>query len=171
VPAGTPGLVLQDMPATPFVPEVPHARVQLDDVRLPEAALLPGDGYTEFVKPFRTLEDTHVTAAVLAYLLREARARGWPAEWRERLLAALMALSAIGARRADASATHLALEGALRWAHRLYAEADALWAGEADEAAARWRRDVALFEVAGAARARRATLAWERLAQQGVPDG
>lgn len=168
VPSGTPGLSLLAMPATRFVPEVPHARVRLDDVRLPPAALLPGDGYAACVKPFRTLEDTHVTAAVLAYLLREARARDWPAALRERLVATLCALGAVASGRADSPVTHLALEGALRWAHQLYEEAGTLWVSAAgDEAGTRWQRDAALFAVAGNARAQRAARAWERLSQTG----
>ncbi len=73
-----PGVRLLPMPATRFVPEVPHARVQLDDVHVEDDELLPGDGYDAYVKPFRSIEDMHVTLAVLAYLLREARQRGWP---------------------------------------------------------------------------------------------
>lgn len=134
-------------------------------MRLPASALLPGDGYAMAMKPFRTLEDTHVTAAVLAYLLREARARNWPADLRERLAAALTALVAVAAGRADAPATHVVLEGALRWAHQLYNEAGPLWAAAADEGAARWQRDAALFAVAGTARAQRAARAWERIAE------
>ena len=171
IASATPGLTLVAMPATRFVPEVPHAVVQLDDVRLPADALLPGDGYSAYVKPFRTIEDLHVTAAVLAYLLRAARARGWPAAMRERIVAALVALSALADDRPLAAATHVALEGALQWARQLYAEAGALWAAAGDdEAAARWQRDAALFGVAGTARAARARRAWERLAIDGGDD-
>ncbi len=78
------GVHLQPMPATAFVPEVPHARVQLDAVRVDAQALLPGDGYALYVKPFRTVEDIHIALAVLAYLLREARLRAWPHDFAER---------------------------------------------------------------------------------------
>ena len=87
VPVPTPGLVLKVMPATRFVPEVPHAEVLMQDLRVSAGALLPGDGYDRYVKPFRTIEDLHVTLAVLAYLLREARARRWPAVFTEQLVA------------------------------------------------------------------------------------
>ena len=90
VRADQPGVTIVPMPETAFVPEVPHARIQLQDVAIDAASLLPGDGYSNYVKPFRTLEDSFVTAAVLAYLLREARARGWPADLRERLAATLV---------------------------------------------------------------------------------
>jgi len=171
VASAAPGLSLVAMPPTRFVPEVPHARVYLAGVRLPASALLPGDGYDAFVKPFRTLEDTHVTAAALAYLLREACARAWPASLRERIVSTLCALAAVAAGASDAPASHVALEGALRWAHHLYDEAAPLWEAAADEAAARWQRDAPLFAVAGAARVQRAGRAWERLASEGEMHG
>jgi len=164
VPAGTPGLVLLPMPETRFVPEVPHARVQLDGVRVAADALLPGDAYERYVKPFRSIEDAHVTLAVLAYLLREARHRGWPPAFAERLCSTIVVLCDVAGAPADASATHVVLAGALAQAHALYAEASALWDAAGDDpAAARWARDAALFGVAGTARSQRAARAWERL--------
>ena len=164
VPAGAPGLQLLSMPATRFVPEVPHARVQLDGVAVGADALLPGDGYDGYVKPFRSIEDTHVTLAVLAYLLREARARQWPAAFAERLCAVLTLLADLAEAPPAAPATHVALAGALALAHALYAEAGTLWVRQPhDPAAQRWQRDAALFGVASSARTLRAARAWERL--------
>ncbi len=164
VATGTPGLQLLPMPETRFVPEVPHARVQLDAVRVAADALLPGDGYERCVKPFRTIEDAHVTLAVLAYLLREARHRGWPAAFAERLCATLVALAEVAESPADAPATHVVLAGALAQAQALYAEAGTLWAqAGGDPAAQRWQRDAALFGVAASARGQRAARAWQRL--------
>ena len=164
VAAGTPGLQLLPMPETRFVSEVPHARVQLDGVVVAAAALLPGDGYERYVKPFRSIEDIHVTLAVLGYLLREARQRRWPTGFAERLCAALLTLAALSDAAADAPATHVALAGALAQAHALYDEAGGLWAAAgADPAAQRWQRDAALFAVASSARGLRAARAWERL--------
>jgi acyl-CoA dehydrogenase len=164
VPIGVPGLQLLTMPETRFVPEVPHARVMLDAVRVDAAALLPVDGYERYVKPFRTIEDAHVTLAVLAYLLRETRARGWPTDFAERLCATIIVLAEVAAADADAPATHVVLSGALAQAHALYAEAGTLWALAGDDVAAqRWERDSALFGVAGSARSQRAARAWERL--------
>lgn len=164
VPVPTPGLILQAMPPTRFVPEVPHAEVLMQDLRVSASALLPGDGYDGYVKPFRTIEDAHVTLAVLAYLLREARTRRWPANFTEQLVAALVLFSELATEDAHASTTHVALAGALHFAHRLYLDAQPLWAeaGE-DPAAMRWQRDAALFDVAGTARRQRAQRAWERL--------
>jgi len=167
VPVPSPGLELQPMAPTRFVPEVPHAQLRMQDLRVDAGALLPGDGYDAYVKPFRSIEDTHVTLAALACLLREARTRGWPEAFREKLVAALALLSQLSGEDAGAASTHVALAGALRIAHRLYADAAPLWAAAADDPAAqRWRRDAALFEVAGPGRQQRAERAWQRLAAE-----
>lgn len=164
VPVPSPGLVLEPMPPTRFVPEVPHAQLQLHGVRVNGHALLPGDGYDACVKPFRTIEDVHVTLAVLAYLLREGLARRWPPAIVEEVVAAIGLLLRIAMDDANAATTHVALAGALRIAHRLYGEASAIWATPGDDPAAqRWQRDALLFDVASSARTQRAARAWERL--------
>ena len=164
VATNAPGVTLHAMPETRFVPEVPHASVSLNDVRVGADALLPGDGYEACVKPFRTIEDIHVTVAVLAYLLREARQRDWPVAFSEQLVAAMTLLADLACGDAGAASVHVALAGALRWVDALYAEASAHWASAADDAGAvRWHRDAKLFEVASAARRQRPAKAWERL--------
>jgi acyl-CoA dehydrogenase len=167
VPADAAGLTLLPMPPTRFVPEVPHAQVLLHEVPLPRDALLAGDGYSDYVKPFRTIEDTHVTAAVLAYLLREARARAWPNEFAETAAAAIAGLCQVARSAVDAPATHVVLAGALQWSQQLYREATAYFATSSDDpAAVRWQRDSALFDVASTARQQRAVKAWENLTAQ-----
>jgi len=164
VDAGAPGVALQPMPDARFVPEVPHARVAFDGVSIEEDALLPGDGYDGYVKPFRTIEDTQVSAAVLAYLLAESRRRDWPHAWCERALSTLLAFSDVALLDPAAAPTHIALAGALASAHELFAQAGALFAqGAQDEPARRWARDSALLQVAGGVRAQRAARAWERV--------
>ena len=158
------GVHVETMPPTKFVPEVPHARLRFERVRLPDDALLPGDGYDRYVKPFRTVEDLHVHAAVVAYLLREALHHSWPKSWIERATAHLHSMRALAAEDAASPATHIALAGALQYGDSLRAEADGLWAGgPADEASARWQRDRELLKVASTARAKRTERAWERL--------
>lgn len=166
VEGDAPGVTIEPMPDTRFVPEVPHARLQFQDVRLTDDALLPGDGYEDYVKPFRTVEDLHVHAAIVAYLVREARRLDWPSSWIERAAAHLFALRAIAAEDPKAPATHLALAGALAAGHALTSETDAWWQAEAgDLAAERWQRDRELLGVASQARAQRTARAWERLRQ------
>ena len=66
VESGARGVTVQTMAETRFVPEVPHAQLQFQGVEIAADALLPGDGYENYVKPFRTVEDAHVNAAVSA---------------------------------------------------------------------------------------------------------
>lgn len=164
VPSDAPGLTVQAMPPTPFIPEVPHAELRFARVCLPDCALLPGDGYADYVKRFRTAEDLHVNAAILAYVVREARRLAWPAAWIERALATLEALRAIALENLDAPATHIALAGALDWSSALIQECDVLWSrSPRDPAAARWLHDRELLGVGRGLRARRRERAWERV--------
>jgi acyl-CoA dehydrogenase len=166
VPVPTDGLVFEPMAPARFVPEVPHVKVSMRDLRVPAGALMPGDGYDAYVKPFRTVEDLYVTLSVLAYLLREARARDWPAGFKEELVATMHLLSQLAGEDLHAPSMHVALAGALHAAHRLYTAAQPLWAACGDDPSARrWQRDVALFEIAGSARRQRAERAWERLGE------
>lgn len=164
VPSDAPGVTIETMPPTRFVPEVPHASLRFEGVALAPPALLPGDGYARYVKPFRTVEDIHVFAAKLGYTLREARRLGWPQGWIEGALAVLASMRALAAEPADAAATHVALAGALAQGAALFRDADGHWQGASDaDARARWARDRELGGVAGKARALRTQRAWEVL--------
>lgn len=153
VAAGHPGLRVETMPPPRFVPELPHAEVHLNGVTVARDAVMPGDGYTQVVKPFRSIEDIHVSAAVLAHLVRESRRLAWPAAWLAECAATLDSLVTLAGSDPLSAATHIALEGALISTHRLYATADVNFAASGDDlAASRWMRDRALFQVAGTAR-------------------
>ena len=168
VACDAPGVTIERMPETRFVPEVPHAQLRFENVRLGDEALLPGDGYDEYVKPFRTVEDLHVHAAIIAYLLREARRLAWPNAWVERAAAHLHTLRALASEDRNLPTTHVALAGALAMGDGLLAEADSrLDSAGGDAAADRWKRDRELFRVAAAARAQRTARAWERLRPAG----
>ena len=161
---GAAGVSLRTMSELHFIPEVAHAEVRFERVLVAEQDLLDGDGYARYVKPFRTIEDLHVHAAILAYLLREARRLAWPRAWIERALAALYALSALAREDASSPATHIALAGALATGAALLREAEPCWDAAGDDVASlRWKRDRGLLSVAGPAREKRIERAWERI--------
>jgi acyl-CoA dehydrogenase len=165
IPSGCAGLTVQAMQQAAFVPEVPHARLHFENLVIHEADILEGDGYDRYVKPFRTAEDIHVNAAILAYVVREARRMAWPEHWLERTFPLLMVFQDLAKADPSAPQTHVVLAGALAIGAGLLAEADALWLkSPTDPAAGRWKRDRALFEVAAQARAMRTERAWQRLA-------
>ncbi len=167
IACGATGLGIESMPPTSFVPEVPHARIKLDRVSVSNEAVVPGDAYSGYVKPFRTIEDIHVHAATIAYLMAEARRRSWPHDWSERAAMLLHSMAHISKLDPLASETHIALSGALGIGEALVSEADAHWARAGkDAAAARWVRDRKLTGVASKARVQRLAAAWARLGSE-----
>jgi alkylation response protein AidB-like acyl-CoA dehydrogenase len=168
VDAKAAGLTVTRMPPAKFVPEVPHAELQLRDVAVSADALLPGDGYAEYVKRFRTVEDIHIHGAILGYALGAARRFGFPQTVIERLASAIVATRGLAALDPDAPETHVALAGTLARDANLLEHSDAHWDKAEDQERAAWRRDRQGFgSVAGALREARRQRAWERLAGAG----
>jgi hypothetical protein len=151
------------LPPTPFVPEIPHAEVHFEGVAVAAADVLPGDGYDRYLKPFRTIEDIHVHAAGLAFLVGMARRYGFADAAVARLVALLVALHALAAADPVAVATHVALEGVIRDSEAVLSSLDSEWGKAEPETRARWEADRGLFRVAGKVRVQRAAKAFERL--------
>jgi hypothetical protein len=168
VDARAPGVSIRRMPPTTFVPEVPHAELELRGVAVAPDAVLPGDGYDDYVKRFRTVEDIHIHGAVLGYFLGAARRFEFPSTVIERTVSAIVAARALAALDVDAPETHVALAGTLARDANLLDHSDAHWEKAHDDERALWRRDrQGLGSVAGALREARRVRAWERL---GDPD-
>jgi acyl-CoA dehydrogenase len=158
VEAKTAGVHLQPMPPTPFVPEILHAELQLKNVEVAE--LLPGDGYLDYLKPFRTVEDTYVFAAVLGNLWSAAQTGDWPHAFGEKLLATLASLEKVANGDPTGRELHLVLAGALELGRQLSEEAAQYMEASARES---WLRDMALLSVAQKARQARTDSAWSSL--------
>ncbi|HEX3597955.1 MAG TPA: acyl-CoA dehydrogenase family protein [Polyangiaceae bacterium] len=155
VPRDARGLSVLEMPATAFVPEVPHAELVLERVSVAESAVLPGDGYADYVKPFRTVEDVHVNAAVLGYWLSVAVRNGWPDTLLERLSAAVATLRTVASLDPRRAETHVVLSGLLEQMGELAGAAEPSWSLASDTERERWYRDRVLTQVASKARQRR----------------
>ncbi len=137
----------------PFVPEVPHASVTFDGVLVEQ--LLPGDGYTAWLKSFRTVEDIHVHGALLGYLMRVGRQARWPDEHVEAALVPLLALEALAQADPLDPITHRGLGGVMASTRALLVQVEPLWERVDAEQRARWERDQPLLKVAGRARVAR----------------
>lgn len=163
VDARAPGVVIAPMPATPFAPEIPHAEVRLDGVRVAADARLPGDGWDAWVKPFRTVEDVHVHAAIAAWIVRVARRAGLPRDVVAELVAVVALARDLASRPPSDPATHVALGGAIALARRAI-DAFEAESSRLDEATRSiWARDRALLAIAERARASRLARAFDRL--------
>jgi hypothetical protein len=167
VESTAPGVRRVPMPEPPFTPELGHDEVELSGVAVAEADVYPGDGFARYVRPFRTIEDIHVSAAIYAYLIREIRLHGLPAPLTERLAGLLAALRALAAADPSAPDTHIALAGVQELSRAPIDELDRLWSKTESPAHARWDRDRLLLTVASNTRERRRQRAWERLTHAG----
>lgn len=162
IPAEREGVEVVPMPELPFVPEIPHAQLQLRQVRVHAEEVLPGDGWERWVKPFRTVEDLHVHAAVLAFCLATGARLDWPRTLREQLAALLVAVRALAVEEPHAPAVHLALAGVLAQSRSLLEALAPHWAAAPEPLRSRWARDQRLLDVAQKARAARTEKAWRR---------
>lgn len=171
IPAGRHGVRIDEIAAEglSIVPEIPHARLHFDRVRVEPGERLPGDGYERYLKPFRTVEDCHVYAALLAWILQVGRRAGWSERLIEAFASALVAAAGIATADPASPATHVALAGLLAHTDTLLAETHEHWAMVDEDTRARWHRDRALLRIAGKARARRREVAWARLRDPGAP--
>ncbi|WP_224368236.1 acyl-CoA dehydrogenase family protein [Hyalangium versicolor] len=158
------GVHLHALPPTPFVPEVPHAELELRDVAVTSDEVLPGDGYTRYLKPFRTVEDCHVHAAFLGWLLQVGRRSGWPERILDETLALVVTVRGLAQAEPSSPAVHLALGGALDLCHRLVSGLEEWWPRVDASTRELWERDKVLLGVAGKVRAKRREVARERLA-------
>jgi hypothetical protein len=146
LPSGGPGQRWSEGPTPPFVPEVAHGVLHLDDA--PVDKVLDGDGYLDVVKPFRTVEDLHVLAAALGHALGEAARNGSDPDWRDDALSTLLSLAPLAAADPRDPAVHHPLDACFRRAGPLL---DAAPWSDPD----RWQRDRALLGVASRIRATR----------------
>lgn len=167
IPKDRDGVRLVEGPASPFVPEIPHARLLLEGARVGRDEVLPGDGYEDYVKPFRTVEDLHVMAASIGYVAQAMRRVEAPREQLEALGELATSCFALALAEPLDAAVHVALGGAWKRFRVLVSELP--WDRTDELTRTRYERDRALFDVAGAVRRQRLDTAWGRLGRLSIP--
>ncbi len=150
VSATAPGVTREALPATPFAPELPHARVTFDDAR---GELLPGDGYARYMKPFRTVEDLWVHIALAAFLWGMASRDGWGDAFVADARGALDDSRGLLSKDPTAPVTHVALAALIERTRGLVEHAAFSSARDAEKAL--FERDRPLLWVAERARTER----------------
>lgn len=148
--------------SAPFIPEIPHSTLTLKSAN---GKVLPGDGYARYVKPFRTVEDIYVTAAIYAYSLRLLRQGDAPPVAVENALSLLSSLHLLSTRDPLAPGTHLTLAGLLRAGKRFIGTLDPILQTIGGDTFERWQRDRALFNVAEKVRTLRTESAWKAVGE------
>jgi acyl-CoA dehydrogenase len=162
-----PGITVIPMKELPFVPEISHGILLLEGVHAKEENLLPGDGYLKYIKPFRTIEDIHVSAAIIGYLFRIAGQYGWPRDIQERCMAIFSGFRFLSAEDPGNPAVHIALAGILNQLARLVDDIEPHWANVEVLTRTAWVRDRKLLDIAREARSLRPKAAWSYFTRTG----
>lgn len=147
-----------------FLPEISHGVVEFSDAALSTDNLLPGDGYLAYIKPFRTIEDLHVMAAIVGYLLRFGIHYHWPHSAREQLLALLLTIRTIARADDGSPEIHIATGGAIAALQSLLEDLEPHWDLVDPQVHSAWQRDRVVLDIAGDARAKRLAAAWKQFA-------
>lgn len=149
---GAPGVRVETLPALPLMPDVSHGRLHLHSA---QCERLPGDGWDDYVKPFRTLEDIHVLAALTAWLFGVGQESAWPQALQLRLLGLLAGCAEVARQCPNAPGSHLLLAGLFAQFDSLSGELDGAFAAGDAHWAQLWQRDKGLLTMAGTARTKR----------------
>ncbi|TWC31411.1 hypothetical protein FBY03_12089 [Pseudomonas sp. SJZ079] len=152
VRAGAPGVRIEALPTLPMMPDIGHARLHLADAHCQRLA---GDGWDDYVKPFRSIEDLHVLTALSAWLSALGQESAWPQTLQLRLLGLLAGCAEVSRLSANSPATHVLLAGLFAQFAALSGELDAALDSGPEAWAALWRRDKGLLSIAGLARNKR----------------
>ncbi len=155
------GINIYPMHDIRLVPEISHASVAFADIPVSGADLLPGDGYTDYIKPFRTVEDLHVSAAILGYLFKAACTYDWGQDILESILGCIVSVRSLAFSPPDAPAVHIVMADALKKVKALFQRLDPLWETVGGNAKQAWDRDKAIMDIADKARTMRLQTAWQ----------
>lgn len=155
VPAGCAGATLMDRPPLGLLDALPHARVRFEGVAVEAAQCLPGDGWRDHARPFRTIEDIHVSLAVAAHLAVQGLREGWPDALLATLIAAMARLEDAGRRDPSDAGAHLLLAGAEQELQGVALAVTQRVADRDDAFARDWRTDGLLLALAAPARVKR----------------
>ena len=147
-----PGVQIETLPALPLMPDVSHGRLHLQGA---QCERLAGDGWDDYVKPFRTLEDTHVLAALTAWLFGVGQESAWPQALQLRLLGLLAGCAEVARQCPSAAGSHVMLAGLFAQFDSLRPDLDNAFAAGDAQWAQLWQRDKGLLTIAGSARSKR----------------
>jgi len=161
VPADTTGIHITPMPPLLFVPGISHGTAVFEHVNIQASQILNGDGYSQYVKPFRTHEDIHVLVAILGFRIGEALSSNWSLSSIEAHLMLLSSLLSIRTDSFNEPTTHLIFSGCRAQFNTLIKQTDEEFKLNNPKGFSDWKRDKALLGIASKAHTVRTHRAWE----------
>lgn len=163
VDASLPGVEIEMLPTLPFMPDVSHGVVTFDSVSINKHDVFSGDGYGDFVKPFRWFEDINVFVSLAGYLLKVASTYQWPLASRVELISILTVLLGMQRMVGDEPAAHIVMFDQIARLERWLDQYKDAWDGVEASVATGWARDRGVLKIASHARAARYKNALSRL--------
>lgn len=146
------GVTLEAGSPLPLVPDIPHARLRLTEA---VGQRLAGDGWDDYVKPFRTLEDLYVLVALVGWLYGVALEHAWPQGLLLRLTGVLAGAAEVARQPVGEAATHVLLAALSEQFATLQAELERALVSTPGAWSALWLRDRAVLGLARGAQAER----------------
>lgn len=169
LPRATPGVTLEARADVPVLHELPHARARFADVPVAAAQVLPGDGWRDYGKPFRSCEDICVSLAFAACLFAQGRREGWPETLLATLAGCVLRLADLARMPTGDAHTHLLLAAAEQELAAAALQVDARIAGSETPFSHDWRANRGFLMLAAPARAKRLQKAMAILFPQQPP--
>jgi len=163
VPANLSGIKVESMPPLPFVPDISHGTATFEHVNIQPSQVLAGDGYTQYIKPFRTHEDIHILAAILGFRIGEALNSNWSHKSIEAHLMLLSSLLSLKTENFNEPTTHLVFSGCRTQFSALVQQTDEEFKQNNPEGFSDWKRDKALLDIASKAHKVRTQRAWDNI--------
>lgn len=164
VPAQSDGVTLDATPYGAYRDHMPIADVRLVDVAVAADAVLPQDAYTDFIKPFRLIEDVYGAVAVQIGLLRLGRTYAWPQATLEDLTGLIVQGCAISQTPMSRPADVVLMSAFFRAWDGLWSGLGPCWEKVPPDERARWGPSTGTLGVAARAREARRQNAWAKLA-------
>ena len=115
IPTDRSGVFIEEMTIPGSMPNslrLPHSLINLDGVAVDQNELMVGDGYSAFMKPYRTIEDAFGVAAQAASLLAMALRHGAEAEAVDGVVALIASLRAVVLEDLTQPSSHLVVSAA-----------------------------------------------------------
>jgi len=164
IDANTLGLTFTVSTELPFIPEIRKGSLELKDVKVTADNILPGDGYSHYVKPFSCIESIYIMAATSAFLFRLACLFDWPKTLQEQVLSTLLNIKHLEEGDMCSPATEIMVSGVKAQLKHITETSKPLWDKLPEQHQHRLQRDCGMLLMSDKNHLTRLERAWTHYA-------
>lgn len=161
IKANTPGLNVTSSPDLPFIPEIKKGSLTLNNVKVNQQNILPGDGYSAYIKPFSCVEGVYILAASAAHLFRLACLFKWPNALQEQILSILFSVKQLEQGDMCSPTAEIVISGVKAQLKQITEASKHLWAAMPEQHQQRLMRDCGMLFMSDKAHLTRLERAWQ----------